>query len=257
LGIRFYMSLPAGLTGIMGDMKSTVEQIRQRFDQDVERFSSLETGQSSTVDAPLVLDLLPRTAAAATPGAQRALDIGCGAGNFSLKLLQFLPDLELTLVDLSRPMLDRALTRLDPVAHGAITCQQGDIRTIRLGEARFDIIMAGAVFHHLRSEDEWHNVFARCFTALRPGGGLWIADLVDHGLEPVRALMMAGYRDYLTALNGPEYCERVLAYVEQEDTPRPLLEQVDLLREVGFGTVEILHKHNCFAAFGAIKPLQP
>jgi hypothetical protein len=30
---------------------------------------------------------------------------------------------------------------------------------------------------------------------------------------------------------------------------------VDLLRAVGFGSVEILHKHNCFAAFGALKPL--
>ena len=33
--------------------KSTVEEIRQRFDGDVERFSNLETGQSATVDAPL------------------------------------------------------------------------------------------------------------------------------------------------------------------------------------------------------------
>ena len=33
-------------------MKSTVEEIRQRFDKDVERFSNLETGQSATIDAP-------------------------------------------------------------------------------------------------------------------------------------------------------------------------------------------------------------
>lgn len=33
-------------------MKSTVEEIRQRFDADVERFSNLETGQSATVGAP-------------------------------------------------------------------------------------------------------------------------------------------------------------------------------------------------------------
>ena len=32
--------------------KSTMEQIRARFDRDVERFSNLETGQSATVDAP-------------------------------------------------------------------------------------------------------------------------------------------------------------------------------------------------------------
>jgi hypothetical protein len=32
------------------EMKSTVEEIRRRFDADVERFSNLDTGQSATVD---------------------------------------------------------------------------------------------------------------------------------------------------------------------------------------------------------------
>ena len=38
--------------------KSTVEEIRERFDADVERFSNLETGQSATVDAPLAMSLI-------------------------------------------------------------------------------------------------------------------------------------------------------------------------------------------------------
>lgn len=37
----------------MTPAKSTVEEIRQRFDADVERFSNLETGQPATVDDPL------------------------------------------------------------------------------------------------------------------------------------------------------------------------------------------------------------
>ncbi len=45
-------------------MKSSVEQIRERFDKDVERFSNLETGQSATVDAPLVLKLITEVASA-------------------------------------------------------------------------------------------------------------------------------------------------------------------------------------------------
>jgi hypothetical protein len=36
-------------------MKSTIDQIRHRFGNDVERFSDLETGQLATVDVPLVL----------------------------------------------------------------------------------------------------------------------------------------------------------------------------------------------------------
>lgn len=35
------------------DKKSTTEEIRERFDKDVERFSNLDTGQGSTMDAAL------------------------------------------------------------------------------------------------------------------------------------------------------------------------------------------------------------
>ena len=45
-------------------MKSTVNEIRLRFDADVERFSNIETGQSATVDAPLAMSLVAETAAA-------------------------------------------------------------------------------------------------------------------------------------------------------------------------------------------------
>src|SRR6478672_6475789 len=92
--------------------KSSVEEIRTRFDNDVDRFSNLETGQSATIDSPLALELIAEAAAVSTPQATRLLDIGCGAGNYSLKLLARLPQLEVTLVDLSRPMLDRAEQRL-------------------------------------------------------------------------------------------------------------------------------------------------
>jgi tRNA (cmo5U34)-methyltransferase len=33
--------------------KSSIDEIQKRFDQDVERFSNLDTGQAATIDAPL------------------------------------------------------------------------------------------------------------------------------------------------------------------------------------------------------------
>jgi tRNA (cmo5U34)-methyltransferase len=51
-------------------------------------------------------------------------------------------------------------------------------------------------------------------------------------------------------LEHPDYA---YAYVELEDSPRPLLFQLELLREAGFRWVEALHKNGCFAAFGGIK----
>ena len=47
--------------------------------------------------------------------------------------------------------------------------------------------------------------------------------------------------------------EHVFGYIAKEDTPRPLVFQLELLRAVGFSDVEVLHKNSCFAAFGAVK----
>ena len=234
-------------------MKSTVEEIRQRFDADVERFSNLETGQSATVDAPLAMLLVARAAAAATPRARHVLDIGCGAGNYTLKLLQHLPNLDVTLIDLSQPMLDRATERVSKATPGKVKTLQGDIRELDLGQATFDIILASAVLHHLRTEAEWRSVFSSLYQALRPGGSGWIFDLVESTIPAVQTLMKQQYGEYLARLKDEAYRDAVFAYVEKEDTPAPLTFQLDMLRDVGFKQVDVLHKNVCFAAFGAVK----
>ena len=60
-------------------------------DADVERFSNLQTGQSATVDAPLAMALVAEAAAVTTPHARHVLDAGCGAGNYTLKVLDTCP----------------------------------------------------------------------------------------------------------------------------------------------------------------------
>jgi len=234
-------------------MKSTVDEIRQRFDADVDRFSNLETGQSATVDAPLAMALVAKAAAATTPHARDVLDVGCGAGNYTLKLLEQIPNLNVTLIDLSKPMLQRAKERVSQATAGEIRTIQGDIREIHLPDRTFDIILAAAVLHHLRTDAEWRNVFAAFHRALRPGGSVWIFDLIESSVPAVQGLMQQRYGEYLTRLKDESYRDQVFAYVEKEDTPRPLMFQLDLLREVGFSQVEVLHKHVCFAAFGAVK----
>jgi tRNA (cmo5U34)-methyltransferase len=234
-------------------MKSTMDEIRQRFDADVERFSNLETGQSATVDAPLAMALVANAAAVTTPHAKHILDVGCGAGNYTLKLLERLPNLDATLIDLSQPMLDRARERVSRATSGRITTIQGDIREIKSPDGQFDIVLAAAVLHHLRADQEWRDVFAAFHRALRPGGSVWVFDLVESSIPAIQKLMSQQYGEYLTQLKDDAYRDHVFAYVEKEDTPRSLLFQLDLLRQVGFSQVEILHKNVCFAAFGAVK----
>lgn len=234
--------------------KSTLEEIRERFDNDVERFSNLETGQSATIDAPLAMELITQAAIASTSPIRRVLDIGCGAGNNSIRLRQSLgQNFDSVLLDLSQPMLDRASQRMTQVNSGTVTVIAEDFRTASLEAGSFDVILAAAVLHHLRDDQDWTTTFQKLHRILRPGGSVWITDLVSHETSGVQQMMWTRYGQYLTELNGEEYRDKVFAYIDREDSPRPVTYQLQLLHEVGFSYVELLHKNSCFAAFGAIK----
>jgi len=234
--------------------KSSVDEIRKRFDNDVERFSTLAIGQTTTVDAVYAMDLIAQAASLVNPHARHVLDVGCGAGNYTLKLLQRQYDLDVTLIDLSKPMLDRARHRIEEVAEGVITTIQGDIRELDIGKERYDIVLAAAVLHHLRDESEWLHVFKKLYDSLTPGGSLWVFDLVEHDIPAVQKLMWKRYGEYLVDFKDEEFRNLVYGYITNEDTPRSLLFQLDIMRKTGFTNPVVLHKNICYAAFGAVKP---
>jgi len=233
--------------------KSTVEEIKERFDNDVERFSNLDTGQLSTIDAKISLELITESAKRITPDAEHLLDIGCGAGNYTLKMLTKIPNLNCTLVDLSMPMLNKAFQRVSQKTNNNVTILQGDIRKVGLKENHYDIILAGAVLHHLRDDKDWETTFDKLFKLLKPGGCLMISDLITQDTELLNEYTWERYGDYLEELSGKEYRQKVLDYVAKEDSPRSMNYQLDLMKQVGFRKVEILHKNMCFGAFGGIK----
>lgn len=235
------------------EKKATIKEIRERFDDDVERFSNLETGQQAIIDASLMMDLLAKAAAKTTPHAKRLLDIGCGAGNNTIKTLRYLNGLDCDLVDLSFPMLERARERILKEKTGKIRLFQGDVREIELGKDTYDVVLAAAVLHHLRDESDWEFVFKKIFDAVSPGGSFWISDMVFHDIPVIHELMWEKYGDYLESLGGKEYRAKVFDYIDKEDSPRSLTYQLELMKKVGFGKVEVLHKSSCFAAFGGIK----
>lgn len=233
--------------------KSTVKEIRERFDNEVERFSNIETGQVATIDAALSLELLTSAAKVIKPNATTLLDLGCGAGNYSLKMLSKSPNLDCTLIDLSQNMLDKAYQRVSEVTSGKIEAIQADIRDVYLPKNHFDIILAGAVLHHLRDDSDWESVFQKLYYSLKPGGCLMISDLIFQENPAVNELVWKMYGDYLKQQGGKTYQKKVFDYIAKEDTPRSITYQLDLMKKVGFSSTEILHKNGCFGAFGGIK----
>jgi tRNA (cmo5U34)-methyltransferase len=150
-------------------------------------------------------------------------------------------------------MLEKARVRISEVSTGRVRALQGDFRKMSLPNRAYDVILAAAVLHHLRDDKDWEETFRKIYGLTAVGGSVWITDLVSHETEQVQRMMWDRYREYLCAHGGEEYRDKVVDYIEKEDSPRPVTYQLDLLRKVGFDRVELLHKNSCFAAFGAIK----
>ncbi len=235
------------------EKKSTIKEIKERFNNDVERFSNLETGQQAIIDAALMMDMLANAAAKTTPHAKRLLDIGCGAGNNTIKTVRILNGIDCDLVDLSLPMLERARERISKEESGKIRLLQGDVREVELGTDRYDIVLAAAVLHHLRAEADWKFVFEKIYDAINLNGSFWVSDMVFHDTPAIQELMWERYRGYLESIGGKEYQTRVFDYIDKEDSPRSLTYQLELMKRVGFKQIEVLHKSSCFAAFGGVK----
>jgi len=77
-------------------------------------------------------------------------------------------------------MLKKARDRISAVNSGKIRMIQGDFREVDLPDEGYDVILAAAVLHHLRDDQDWESTFRKIYRLTAPGGSVWITDLVFH-----------------------------------------------------------------------------
>ncbi|MGK7955254.1 MAG: trans-aconitate 2-methyltransferase [Crocosphaera sp.] len=128
-------------------------------------------------------DLMLDTLIACVPkNAHRLLDLGCGTGELSLKLLKHCPHAQVVAVDYSPRMIDCALAKLKRVElNERITFIQTDFGAWANGEMReeigtnFDACVSSLAIHHLTDEMK-QNLFICISKKLANGGCFWNAD---------------------------------------------------------------------------------
>jgi len=233
--------------------KMTVEEIRDKFDSKVDYYSNAEAGQENMPDAGKVLTMMMDAISHLNPAPKTACDIGCGAGNFSVRLSRQIPGITVDLIDLSMPMLERATQRISAEGGRVRSIQQGDIREITLEKEAYDIVLSGAALHHLRPDREWEQVFQSIYQSLKPGGSFWYWDLIDHDHPVIRESQYQIWGEHLTAYRGEEYRDSIFKECAREDTPRSLPFITSTLTKVGFFQWDILHKSSVFAAVMGVK----
>lgn len=232
--------------------KSSLESIRKNFNEQVDRFSNIETGQATAIDSPLCMEIVAQSAKMLNPDSTQIMDLGCGGGNYAVKLAQLFPNANFTLVDISENMLSEAQKRVSALTTGEVRIVNADYKTVDFGKEKFDVITAGTTLHHLRNEVEWESMYGRIFDALKLGGSFFVNDIVIGETPELDALMLDGWKSVLMK-NVPDEVDVFLDKYESEDTPQTLMYQLNLMRQVGFSKVSVLHKHFNFATFVGMK----
>ncbi len=153
--------------------------------------------------------------------AERAIDLGCGAGGLTLELAARLPPgASLTGFDLSAEMLATAQTL---AGADNIGWQQGDIAAWR-EDAAYDVIYSNATLHWLPDHAE---LFPRLMAALRPGGVLAV-QMPRNFAAPSHELLRQVVQNLPTTLHVPVIDEPVAEPAQYFDWLGPHACSVDI-----------------------------
>ena len=169
----------------------------------------------------------------------RVLDLGAGTGLFGAMALESLNIGALTLVDASPEMLAEAEKRFagDP----RVRTIAGDLTEVDLG-SDWDVILSALAIHHL-SHDAKRGLYARIHRALRPAGRFVNAEQVL-APSPEQELRYRKFWQEDVRRNGVDDAGVAASLDRQRhDIAAPTSEQLQWLREAGFGEVDCLYKN--------------
>lgn len=212
-----------------------------------------------TLDAVLEMVLAPQDAPL------RVLELGSGTGLLSERLLARFPRAELTGVDGSPQMLERARARLARFP-GRVTLLRRSFEEYAASgfeAADFDLVVSSFSLHHMR-HDLLRGAYAQMRRRLPPGGQVLIADYV---LTP-HAVLQQRYEDIWVETrvrNVRTALGKQLDFAEvrrdhertkaaEGDNPARLDDHLAWLREAGFAAVDCHWKHFCYAVYGGLVP---
>ena len=152
--------------------------------------------------------LLPAIEGIATLAGAIVLEVGVGTGRITRQLLA--QGARVTGFDRAEPMLEVARRRLTALGVPGWELRCADAQALPVGDAMFDVAIAGWVFGHFRSwmPEHWRDAIGRCLDemdrAVRPGGAIIIIETLGTGAEvpapPTEAL--AEYYDWLERARG-------------------------------------------------------
>lgn len=180
----------------------------------------------------------------------KILDLVAGTGLYSAMVQTIFPHAELTLIDLSEEMLEKAKLRFSYMGKSPEIIV-GDYAAMDL-TGRYDAIISALSIHHL-SHTEKEHLYGRAYHLLNSGGIFVNADQVLGKTPNSEKLYRQNWLDAVRARGISEIDLQAAQKRMEYDCMSPLDLQISWLETSGFQDVDCWYKNYSFAVFGGYK----
>jgi tRNA (cmo5U34)-methyltransferase len=213
-------------------------------------------------------DEMMRTLVAAVPFAAaetvRIVEVGCGEGHLSARLLEAFPQSTITALDGSESMRAQATARLaafgDRVRVRAFELASLDWWDVMFGA---DVVISSLCLHHLNDAKKQY-LYKAAADRMSPRGALLIADVIEPMHASARTLAAdewdASARAQAAGAGEPELFSRFLdakwnhfRFPDEMDRPSALFHHFVWLKHAGFAAVDCYWTFAGHAVFGGLK----
>jgi ubiquinone/menaquinone biosynthesis C-methylase UbiE len=171
-----------------------------------ERLAKRNAAYRTLVDGPNAEEIAFEAVAEVRPA--RVLEVGCGTGDFAVRVKAELAP-ELIAIDFSPRMVELTAAR-------GVDARVGDVQALDFEDESFDCVVAGWVLYHVPALEQ---AILECRRVLRPGGTLVAATLGMDNLHDLWELLGDSSRDQLSFSreNGIEVLTPYFEHVELRD----------------------------------------
>jgi len=181
----------------------------------------------------------------------KVVDLGCGTGSIAKKVLETYPNAQVTCVDLAENMIEMAKLKLS--FHSGVRYQVSDFYQFDFSN-RYEMVISSLALHHLVTDEDKQDFYAKIYNALTPGGVFYNADVVLASSPHLQETYMRQWKDFMgKSVSEQEIEEKWIPKYWEEDRPARLMDQLAWLGKIGFINSDVIWKYYNFAVYGGTK----
>lgn len=179
------------------------------------------------------------------------IDLGCGTGTISRAVRDVFPKAKLTCVDISEKMLKVAAGKLSDVSDATFINRNFDDFIF---DQKYDAVVSSLALHHLETKQDKLEFYKKIYSCLNDGGVFINADVVLASSEELQKRYIEQWKSFMSK-NVPEdeVKNKWIPTYYEEDRPVSMMDHIEMLKDAGFKTIDIVWKYYNFAVYMAVK----